>query len=201
MTLLELTAAYAGVAANAFPGRAARLHRGGAGLVRLAVGFGKRSVSSARARGDGGDCCAARSTAAPGGRRCSTSPNFGKTGTSQDNRDALFVGYAGDLVVGVWIGNDDNTPLNGDPRRRAAGADLARLHGAGAGQERRARRGAAPSPTPDPERPDPAARRPGSARPPDRRHARCGSIRTARRSRPRSTAIRSMCGSTAMGCG
>jgi penicillin-binding protein 1A len=39
--------------------------------------------------------------------------NYGKTGTTQDYRDALFVGYAGDLVVGVWIGNDDNTPLNG----------------------------------------------------------------------------------------
>lgn len=40
-------------------------------------------------------------------------PAYGKTGTSQDNRDALFVGFAGDLVVGVWIGNDDNTPLRG----------------------------------------------------------------------------------------
>ena len=38
-------------------------------------------------------------------------PNFGKTGTTQDNRDALFVGFAGDLVVGVWVGNDDNSPL------------------------------------------------------------------------------------------
>ncbi|MCA1660835.1 MAG: penicillin-binding protein, partial [Novosphingobium sp.] len=40
-------------------------------------------------------------------------PAFGKTGTSQDHRDALFVGFAGDLVVGVWVGNDDNTPLKG----------------------------------------------------------------------------------------
>ncbi len=38
-------------------------------------------------------------------------PTYGKTGTSQDNRDALFVGFAGDLVVGVWVGNDDNSPL------------------------------------------------------------------------------------------
>jgi penicillin-binding protein 1A len=36
---------------------------------------------------------------------------FGKTGTSQDSRDALFIGFAGDLVVGVWVGNDDNSPL------------------------------------------------------------------------------------------
>lgn len=38
---------------------------------------------------------------------------FGKTGTSQDNRDALFIGFSGDLVTGVWIGNDDNKPLKG----------------------------------------------------------------------------------------
>jgi penicillin-binding protein 1A len=36
---------------------------------------------------------------------------FGKTGTTQDNRDALFIGFAGDLVTGVWIGRDDNAPL------------------------------------------------------------------------------------------
>ena len=36
-----------------------------------------------------------------------------KGGTTQDYRDAVFVGYAGDLVVGVWVGNDDNTSLNG----------------------------------------------------------------------------------------
>jgi len=39
-------------------------------------------------------------------------PNvFGKTGTSQDYRDAYFVGFSGDLVVGVWVGNDDNAPM------------------------------------------------------------------------------------------
>ncbi|MBR0552471.1 transglycosylase domain-containing protein [Stakelama marina] len=40
-------------------------------------------------------------------------PTFGKTGTTQDNRDALFIGYAGGLVTGVWLGNDDNTPNPG----------------------------------------------------------------------------------------
>jgi penicillin-binding protein 1A len=38
---------------------------------------------------------------------------FGKTGTSQDYRDALFVGYVGDLVIGVWVGNDNNSAMNG----------------------------------------------------------------------------------------
>lgn len=40
-------------------------------------------------------------------------PAFGKTGTTQDYRDALFVGMAGDLVTGVWVGNDDNAPMSG----------------------------------------------------------------------------------------
>ncbi len=34
----------------------------------------------------------------------------GKTGTSQDFRDAWFVGYTSRLVAGVWLGNDDNSP-------------------------------------------------------------------------------------------
>ena len=37
----------------------------------------------------------------------------GKTGTSQDHRDAWFVGFTDDLVVGVWIGNDDRSPMKG----------------------------------------------------------------------------------------
>ncbi len=40
-------------------------------------------------------------------------PAGGKTGTTQDSRDAWFVGFAGDLVVGVWLGNDDNSPMAG----------------------------------------------------------------------------------------
>ena len=34
----------------------------------------------------------------------------GKTGTSQDWRDAWFVGYTSALVAGVWLGNDDDSP-------------------------------------------------------------------------------------------
>ncbi|MES2970453.1 MAG: PBP1A family penicillin-binding protein [Pseudomonadota bacterium] len=37
----------------------------------------------------------------------------GKTGTSQGNRDAWFVGFTEQLVVGVWVGNDDDTPMPG----------------------------------------------------------------------------------------
>ena len=37
----------------------------------------------------------------------------GKTGTTQGARDAWFVGFSADYVTGVWMGYDDNTPLNG----------------------------------------------------------------------------------------
>ena len=39
-------------------------------------------------------------------------PAAGKTGTSQSLRDAWFVGFTSDLVVGVWFGNDDDSPMN-----------------------------------------------------------------------------------------
>ena len=38
-------------------------------------------------------------------------PAGGKTGTSQDSRDAWFVGYTSNLVVGVWVGNDNGSPM------------------------------------------------------------------------------------------
>jgi penicillin-binding protein 1A len=37
----------------------------------------------------------------------------GKTGTTQDYRDAWFVGFDDSLVVGVWVGNDDHSPMKG----------------------------------------------------------------------------------------
>jgi penicillin-binding protein 1A len=40
-------------------------------------------------------------------------PVFGKTGTTQEHRDAVFVGFTGDIIVGVWVGNDDHSPMRG----------------------------------------------------------------------------------------
>ncbi|MCG8543335.1 MAG: PBP1A family penicillin-binding protein [Alphaproteobacteria bacterium] len=39
-------------------------------------------------------------------------PVAGKTGTTQDYRDAWFIGFTADIVVGIWLGNDDNTPMD-----------------------------------------------------------------------------------------
>ncbi len=47
-----------------------------------------------------------KNAALPGGA-------FGKTGTSQDFRDALFIGWNDRLITGVWVGNDDNSPMDG----------------------------------------------------------------------------------------
>lgn len=37
---------------------------------------------------------------------------YGKTGTSQDHRDAWFIGFTDRLVTGIWLGNDANTPMD-----------------------------------------------------------------------------------------
>jgi penicillin-binding protein 1B len=41
-----------------------------------------------------------------------TRPAAGKTGTSDSARDAWFIGYTPTLAAGVWVGFDDNTPIN-----------------------------------------------------------------------------------------
>jgi len=46
-------------------------------------------------------------------------PAAGKTGTSQNYRDAWFVGFTADLVTGVWMGNDDSRPM-----KRVTGGSL-----------------------------------------------------------------------------
>lgn len=111
VSLIEMTAAFAGIAANEWPvtpralpaeeqswwdwlwngpqSYSGRVHEDMEQMLRAAVNRGT-------------------------GRAARLSiPQFGKTGTSQDNRDAVFIGYTGDLVVGVWVGNDDNSPLAG----------------------------------------------------------------------------------------
>ncbi len=111
MTLMELTAAYAGIAGNTFPVRPGAFVEQPEGWLDWVWG-GKGNVSA-------NDHAAlermlrAAINRGTGRAAMLSGPNFGKTGTTQDYRDALFVGYAGGLVVGVWVGNDDNSPLDG----------------------------------------------------------------------------------------
>jgi penicillin-binding protein 1A len=111
VTLLELTAAYAGVAGNSFPVEPTAFRREEGGWFSTLFD-GKSSLRS-HVRGGMDEMLRQAINRGTGRAAMLSGPNFGKTGTTQDNRDALFVGYAGDLVVGVWIGNDDNSPLRG----------------------------------------------------------------------------------------
>jgi penicillin-binding protein 1A len=104
MSLVKLTAAYAAIAAGTAPvvphGLEAWQPPGGSKPLGKAELAGMRDLlRSAVHRGTGLEA------AIPGA--------FGKTGTTQNYRDALFVGYDGDLVIGVWVGNDDNSPMAG----------------------------------------------------------------------------------------
>ena len=40
-------------------------------------------------------------------------PAAGKTGTTDDSKDAYFIGFTPDVVTGVWVGNDDNSQMGG----------------------------------------------------------------------------------------
>ena len=114
VTLIELTAAYAAVANGGVAvwpyGIASVEAVGGKRLYRRTGGPQARVIEKGRAQAlrrmlrevvRGGTGRAARL----GGSEA------GKTGTSQGFRDAWFVGFAGDLVAGVWVGNDDDRPM------------------------------------------------------------------------------------------
>ena len=111
MTLMELTAAYAGIAANEFPVEPHAFAREDQSWWEWLT---TRRDSLSRGDHEAMETML-RAAINRGTGRNAVLPiaNYGKTGTTQDYRDALFVGYAGDLVVGVWVGNDDNTPMKG----------------------------------------------------------------------------------------
>ncbi|HSF12304.1 MAG TPA: penicillin-binding transpeptidase domain-containing protein, partial [Erythrobacter sp.] len=111
MTLMELTAAYAGIAANEFPVEPHAFPRGEQSWWEWLTT--RQDSLSSRTHADLETMLRAAINRGTGRNAVLPIANFGKTGTTQDYRDALFVGYAGDLVVGVWIGNDDNTPMKG----------------------------------------------------------------------------------------
>ena len=111
VSLLELTSAYAAVASGRYPVVA---H----GLPEAPEPEGLSALFRSQGALDQGrdwvpilDLLYAAANNGTGHRAALAVPTFGKTGTTQENRDALFVGFAGNLVVGVWVGRDDNGSL------------------------------------------------------------------------------------------
>ncbi len=112
VSLLELTAAYAAVAEGKYPVRPRGVEQEqDKGWLDSVIGR-QRSLPGEVETGMKAllDSSLNRGT---GAEAALGIPAWGKTGTTQDGRDALFVGWAKDLVVGVWVGNDDNTPNPG----------------------------------------------------------------------------------------
>ena len=114
VSLLEMTAAYAAVAAGRYP----LSPRGLAGEPEdqgLIAGIFRRQPAPRGDRAFADMRELLREAVERGTGRAAALPiaAFGKTGTTQDSRDALFIGFAGDLVVGIWVGNDDNRPMRG----------------------------------------------------------------------------------------
>ena len=109
--LIELTGAYATFA------------NGGAGVIP----YGVQRIEGVFERSSGGageavapgvvasmnDMLAAVVTRGTGkAARLADRRSAGKTGTSQSFRDAFFIGFTGNLVAGVWVGNDDGEPMD-----------------------------------------------------------------------------------------
>ncbi|MCA0206004.1 MAG: penicillin-binding protein [Proteobacteria bacterium] len=120
-TLLDMTAAFAGIlngGSSVRPYGFTSLSLAGerTPLMTIGSGIGERVISAEASErliwmmtqvidapyGTG------RRARLPDGRQAA-----GKTGTTTSARDAWFVGFTADYVVGVWMGNDDNSPLTG----------------------------------------------------------------------------------------
>ncbi|MBX3565782.1 MAG: PBP1A family penicillin-binding protein [Sphingomonas sp.] len=113
VSLLELTAAYAAVANGSYPVPPQGLSDDEAASDWLARRLGAPQKFSNRQLDQLRELLATVVESGTGRGAALPIPTFGKTGTTQDNRDALFIGYAGDIVTGVWLGNDDNSPNPG----------------------------------------------------------------------------------------
>lgn len=112
VSLLELTAAYAAVANESYPVAARGLND--VKEKGWYQSLTERKTGFASAVHDGMlDLLSSSIKTGTGRQALLTVDAYGKTGTTQDSRDALFMGFARDLVVGVWVGNDDNTPNPG----------------------------------------------------------------------------------------
>ncbi|WP_439545956.1 transglycosylase domain-containing protein [Sandarakinorhabdus sp.] len=107
--LIDMTRAFAAVAGGKYPVRATGLWRADPWPEKIAPPDATKDSWPVRA-----DMLKLLESAVRNGTGNAARlpmPTWGKTGTTQNHRDALFIGFAGDLVVGVWVGNDDNSPM------------------------------------------------------------------------------------------
>ena len=118
VSLLELTSAYCAIAAGAYPIKPWAITEFG---TSKDLGNPPKGSGSWRLEEKEAMRMLLRGTVQQGSGRKARLPiaAYGKTGTSQEYRDAWFVGFAGNLVVGVWVGNDDFAPM-----KRVTGGSL-----------------------------------------------------------------------------
>lgn len=122
VSMLELTGAYAIVANggfSVFPHAVSKIvGTGGEVLYERRDDFPVRLLNPLHA-GEMNNMLASVIAKGTGRNAIIDRPAAGKTGTTSDYRDAWFIGYTADLVAGVWMGND-----NGSPMDEVTGGDL-----------------------------------------------------------------------------
>jgi penicillin-binding protein 1A len=115
VNLLELVSAYAPFAnggLGVWPHGIAEIRDSDGKVVFQRAGSGLGRVMSLELAGTMNEMLSAVIGHGTGRSAALPRPAAGKTGTTQDYRDAWFIGYTADLVAGVWLGNDDNSPAN-----------------------------------------------------------------------------------------
>ena len=121
VTLMEMTRAFASIAANAEtiePYTIGSIQKGDQVLYARPKSLPTAATNQA-ARAAIRDLLTSVVREGTGKAARISGPAAGKTGTTQENRDAWFIGFTPDIVVGVWVGNDDNSPT-----RNVTGGDI-----------------------------------------------------------------------------
>ncbi|MFV2092701.1 MAG: PBP1A family penicillin-binding protein, partial [Hyphomicrobiales bacterium] len=122
VTLLELTSAYAPLSNGGFkapPHAIARILSTEGQILYEAPTETQRVVSPAQIADMNFMLSGVVAWGTGGRARLARYPAAGKTGTTQDYRDAWFIGYTSQLTGGVWVGNDDNSEM-----KRVTGGNL-----------------------------------------------------------------------------
>ncbi|AZL58972.1 penicillin-binding protein [Tabrizicola piscis] len=117
-TLIDMTGAFAGIlnggsSVTPYGLSALKLKGEDEELFGAGGGIGERVISENAARALTYMMHEVLQSGTGGRARLDDRQAAGKTGTTQSARDAWFVGFTADYVVGVWMGYDDNSPLTG----------------------------------------------------------------------------------------